>query len=79
MRKIYISTSNYFDDELHPYRDKIQSKYVLKTDSSAAYIETDDTIGKVVEFFIDNVYPRIVVGKDDDAELSVTIYDGYIE
>lgn len=79
MNKIYITTSNYFDDEVRPFRDKIQSKYVLKTDGSSAYIETDDTIGEVVEFFIDNVHPRIVVSKGDDAELSVTIYDGYIE
>lgn len=78
MKKIYISTSNYFDDELRSYRDAIQSKYVLKTDGSSAYIETDDTIGEVVEYFIDNVYPRIVVGKDD-AELNLTIYDGYLE
>ena len=79
MNKIIISTSNYCDSEIPQYCDKIRSKYSLNTGGSSAYIETDDTLGEVVDFFIENVYPRIVVSNDNDLGLCITIYDGYIE
>ena len=78
VKKIIVGTSNYFDDELKDYRDKINAKYELKSDGNA-YIETEDSLGDVVEFFIYNVYPQIVVNNDKDLGLCITIYDGYLE
>ena len=77
-KKFIIGTSNYFDDELKEDRDKINSKDELKSDGNA-YIETEDSLGDVVEFFINNVYPQIVVNNDKDLGMCITIYDGYLE
>lgn len=79
MNRIIISSSNFFDDELPEYRDSIAKRYELKSDGGCAYIETEDTIGDVVQFFIDNVHSRIIVEKNEELGLCITIYDGYIE
>lgn len=76
------------------YTSKIEERYKLNPPKEYPdplcfnqYIETEDSIGEVVQFFIENVYETIVVHNAKDIITDqppkdcydITIYNDYIE